>query len=168
MDFDSGFINKNISMVAQIIGSFLIFYSINANLKTYRNKSLWSLFVDSLKQGTASKDEPIIINGHPDSITLTSVKGEISLDNDTQNVEEKIEDIEKIIDEMRNEINDSYQQTNNHLNEEIVKVTNDNKAANSDMSKVKSKVIKVSTSEVSLQIFGIMLMVYGAVVGHIV
>ncbi len=170
MDFDSAFINKKISLVVQVIGGFLIFYSINANLKIVRNKNLWSLFIDSLRQGSVSKDEPIITNDHSASITLAGVKGQVSLHNDPQNVEdveEKIEDIEKMIDEMRNEIDESHQQPNHHLNEEIVKVTNDIKATNSDLSKVESKVIKASIPGISLQIFGFMLMVYGAVAGHI-
>lgn len=173
MNFDAAFINKKISLVTQVIGGFLILYSINANLKIVRNKNLWSLFVDSLRQGSVSKDEPIVINDNPASITLTGVKGKASLDNDPQDVEEKIEDIEKMIEEMRNEIDECHQQTNHHLSEEIAKVTNDNnatndiKAVNSDLGKVESEVIKASAPGISLQIFGFMLMVYGAVAGHI-
>lgn len=156
---------KSLSLFAQIIGAILVLVSININIKTVENKSIFSHILEWFKSFPLfSKSVVVDING----VTAVSSVGKVTAfgENNFETLEQKVE---YLLNECKN-IHSKIEKNDLEVNERITNETKQiHEKTNQNHEVVQNLSLKISEiyGSLNLPIFGVMLIIYATIMGAI-
>ncbi|MGZ8181251.1 MAG: coiled-coil domain-containing protein [Methylobacter sp.] len=159
--------NKTISLLSQIVGGLLILYSIDSNIGVIKEKSLFSIFIQVLK------DHPRIKRsffGHPriGTILTTGGRPKIRVGRNSIGTEEKLDYLQEQISNLKRDFEQELQELNKKIDDQMKEMDAEIQKTNSAIQKIELKVDEVFIGGIKIQIFGVLLMIYGSISGYLV
>ncbi len=158
--------NKTISLISQLGGGLLILYSIDSNIGIIKEKHLFAVFINYLKEFPLVK-RSYVINAQGGVIAMSGGKAKLTVGRNPQSIDEKLEYLQEQINEVKRDI----EQESRDLNEKIERKSKEMKVqiqkAKTALQNIESKIEEVSIGGIKVQLFGVLLMIYGAISGYV-
>jgi hypothetical protein len=158
--------NKTISLISQLVGGLLILYSIDSNIGIIKEKNLFAVFINYLKEFPLIKRSPVVINGRGAAMAVGG-KAKFTVGRNPQTINEKLEYLQEQI----NEVKRNLEQESRELNEKIERKSKEMNAqiqkTKTALHNIESKIEEVSIGGIKAQLFGVLLMIYGAISGYV-
>ncbi|MFC1685196.1 hypothetical protein ACFL0R_06985 [Pseudomonadota bacterium] len=158
-------INKTVSLFSQLIGGLLILYSIDSNIGIIKNKNLFSLFAEYLREFPLIKRN-VIVSGACVAAGSASMTANASVSKTPQSVEEHLQYLQEQINDLKNKLNEESKSLREKINQQAQEMGAQIQETKTAVSKIESKVEKVSIGGIKVQLFGVLLMIYGTVSGY--
>lgn len=158
---DASLINKSVALLSQIVGGILIMLSINSNIDTLKQESLYILFNKYLKTYPLFKQVEII-NVTPAKFTSTTKTVQVNLVRHPKNIEEEIEYLQEQINTLRQDCEQQHQMLNKSVQYQFRDINTQILENNVSVQDLQNKIEKVLIGNIKQQLFGLLLIVYGA------
>ena len=160
-------VNKTVALVLQVIGGFLVLYSIDSNIGVIRGRSLGSEFRQYLAQFPLLR-KTHVIEAKGASCTLSSGEAELKTTRNPATMEEKLDYLQEQIDQIRVDFRDEISKIRGEFNQRKKEVEQKIGSLSKSINNVESIVEEVSVGSIKIQIFGVLLLVHGGFSGYIV
>lgn len=158
-------INKLISLVMQLMGGFIVLYSIDSNIFVLKKLKIFDLFKQWLRQCPLVKPKPIELKGSACVSISMSGAGSIRTCNNPETIEEKVEHLFKEIEWIKADHKAELSKIHNQIS--FVESSLDRKfhRNSEDLVNLNRKIDNSSLGGLKLQLFGVLLLFYGAICG---
>lgn len=161
----ANFINKLASLVSQLAGGLLILYSIDSNIGIIKQKSLFSILTDYVKEFPLLK-RSVVIQLQGMTMVVSGGKAKLTVGRNPQNIDEKLEYLQEQINEVKRDFEQEAKNLNEKIDCQSKEINAQIQDAKGALRSLESKMDKVSTGGIKVQLFGVLLMVYGAIAGY--
>lgn len=158
-------INKRVSFFLQIIGGLLILFSIDSNIGIIKEKTLFSIFANYLREFPLIKRSVVIKLQGTANVTI-GTEAKITVVRNPKNIEEKIEYLQEQINVVKRDLEQTQKELNEKINRQSKEIIIQNQEVKSVLRNFESKMDKVSVGGIKAQLFGVLLMLYGAIAGY--
>jgi hypothetical protein len=162
----AGSINKTVSFLLQLVGGLLILYSIDSNIGVIKQKSLFALLKNYIKEFPFIK-RSFVLEAQGAAFGTSFGKAKISVTRNPTGVDEKIAYLQEQIDGLRGELELESKELNEKIDIHAKKMGEQIQDAKSALQNLESKMDEVSTGGIKIQLFGVLLIVYGAIAGYV-
>ena len=157
-------IDKIISLALQLLGGLLILYSIDSNIGIIKNKNLFSIFINYLKEFSLSKNNQVIEAAfHINSNSFFEAK--VTTTQNPQNIEKHLEYLQKQIHELKRDLDHESKDLRTKIDGQSNKLNSLINETKSDISTIESKMVEISIGGLKTQLFGVSLIFYGTILG---
>jgi len=155
-------IDGAISLITQVIGSFLVLHSINSNIGIIKGDSLLGQFCSYIKdcplhkKNAANEMKGEVIGTATGKATLVVMKN-------PHTTEGKFEYLQEQLDELKTKLNKNSQGINSRFDDEMKRVGDEIGTAKGLTNKVEARLGDIAVGGVKIQIFGVLLFLYGPI-----
>ncbi|MFZ4628307.1 MAG: hypothetical protein ACOYNR_08265 [Blastocatellia bacterium] len=160
--YNTVLVDKIAGSTLQVIGSFLILYSINSNLGLFKNQHLGKVIRGWIQSFPLFR-RPVTgtLNASVKASTTTFGTPRISTIRATSTIEERVADLERQLEEVRQQTNEDIRVLNDRIADLYSKLSTD-VAQNTTIAKqISSKLEEAITGDFKQQAFGVIITLYG-------
>ena len=150
----------------QLVGGLLILYSIDSNIGVIKQKSLFALLTNYIKEFPFIK-RSLVLEAQCAAFGTSFGKAKISATRNPTSVDEKIAYLQEQIDGLRCELEQESKELNEKIDLHAKKMGEQIQDAKAALQNLELKMDEVSTGGIKIQLFGVLLMVYGAIAGYV-
>lgn len=158
-------IDQGVSTFFQVAGGLIVLYSINENIGLFKEKTLYTMMIEWLKDFPFNKKsitaQRIAINvgiGLSGSMTAQTKQKYSSVEEHLSELQRQIDECRQLVHDREKEIRESVEQTK----KELLKELNGN---NEKIEDVRQLLKETIVGGFKMQLFGVLLVIYGAYVG---
>ena len=159
-------VNEEVALLAQIIGGFIVLYSIDSNAGLFQEKNLIQMLVSWLKQFPLLPKKSITLQANmalaeacPDTAAIRTYAHPKTLEEKVDHLMQEVEWIKEDMNKYHMEVKQQIDNTRSQLQKQIQQTS-------VELVAVNQKIKSMAFEGIMVQVFGVNLLVYGAVSGY--
>jgi len=159
-------INASAALISQLVGGLLVLHSLNSAIGLVKKGSLFSLFLQYLKEFPLFRRPQV---AYMQGISSASMSGtaEASVTRKPKTIEEQIAYLQEQLGDLRRDTQEGLRKANAKIDLLAQETSAKIEETSQDLRKLRETFEESTTSGVTEQIFGALLVIYGSIAAYV-